>query len=913
MQRSPTTPCRAALASITVLVAAATAHADTADTNAPDTTEATTEATSEPYQAGAEPTPKAGPTAAASLRSVGAVRLASPVAIDGALDDEAWTQAPSTGGFWQREPDEGAPPEHPTEFRVLYDDEALYVGVRAHDSAPGEIRGRLTRHDTDSPSDWIMVGVDSYHDRRTSFTFGLNPAGVKRDLLVYDDTVEDPSWNAVWEGAANIDERGWTAEFRIPYGQLRFSAAAEQIWGLQVTRVIQRTREVSTWSPAPRNKPQYVSFFGQLDGIENINPPRRLELLPYLVTGARLADVDPGDPFHDRLGPEFGAGLDFQYGLTSNITLVGTVNPDFGQVEADPSEVNLSAQETFLDEKRPFFVAGVDIFKFGLSSGDGNGEQLFYTRRIGAPPRISADGDYVDQDPTTSILGAAKLSGKTGSGWSVGALAAVTGEEMAKVQDEGGVRREQVVEPLTSYGVLRVKKDLNGGRTSIGLAGTNVLRSLEGTGLADDYHQSAHAGGLRLAHRTADGGWSLDARLVGSLVLGEPEAIAATQEASQRYFQRPDADHLDYDPNRTSLTGGAFIGSLSKLAHPHVRGAVGFEARSPGFEINDLGFQRDADAVSGWMWLQLRDDRPGRYLRDRGINFNTWGYGNWAPDLLTVGANVNGWVTLKNLWGANGGLWGAVNRLDTSLLRGGPATRGSNRIGAWLNGFSDSRKPVHLESGGEVTVRPDSDSWSLYAYTNLATQARSNVSFRLGPFASLRSDDTQYVTTATDAVGADRYLLAQVEQTTVGLTARVDYTYSPTLSFQLYAQPFLAAGGYSDYKEPDQVRARSYERRFRSFAEGELMDTGDEIIVDRGGDGEDLRFERPDFNVRSLRSTAVMRWEYLPGSTVFLIWSHDRSGSSSDGHFRPGSELSGLADAEGEHVVLVKLSYWWSP
>ena len=490
---------------------------------------------------------KAGATADL-IRSVRASRRVGTVAIDGRLDETAWSAARASGQFWQREPNEGAPVQQDTEFRVLYDDDAIYVGVRAVDDQPSRVRGLLTRRDADSSSDWIIVGIDSYRDKRTSFTFALNPASVQRDLLIYDDVQEDDSWNAVWEGASSVDDKGWVAEFRIPYSQLRFASADEQTWGIQVARVVQRTQEVSFWSETPTSKQQRVSLFGRVDGIRDIKPSRRVELLPYTLGGARFAEVDDSDPFNDSASPEFGLGVDFQLGVTTNFTLSGTVNPDFGQVEADPSEVNLSANETFFPEKRPFFLEGADIFQFGLAQGDDDDavEQLFYSRRIGAPPHGEASGDsvYSQQDGTTNILGAGKLSGKTSRGWSVGVLTAVTAKEHAQVELSDGTERDELVEPLANYTVLRLKKDFNGGRTNLGGAMTGVHRSLADTGL-EFLHDSAYGGGVQLSHRSLTGRWLADARVMGSSVHGDPEALDETQRASQRYFQRPDAKHLD--------------------------------------------------------------------------------------------------------------------------------------------------------------------------------------------------------------------------------------------------------------------------------------------------------------------------------------------------------------------------------
>ncbi len=852
--------------------------------------------------------------AADALRRVRAARRAGDIAIDGQLDEAAWFAAGAATGFWQREPHEGQPVEHETEFRVLYDDAALYIGVRAADDEPHKVRGLLTRRDTDSSSDWILVGIDSYHDRRTSFTFALNPAGVQRDFLIYDDVMEDASWNAVWEGACSVDEQGWVAEFRIPYSQLRFASADEQVWGIQVARVVQRTQEVSFWTETPTSKQQRVSLFGEVEGIRDIKPSRRVELLPYTVGGARVADVDPDDPLNNEVSPELGLGVDFQLGVTTNLTLSGTVNPDFGQVEADPSQVNLTANETFFPEKRPFFLEGADIFQFGLSQGDGEDavEQLFYSRRIGAPPHGGASDDavYARQDATTNIIGAAKLSGKTSTGWSIGALTAVTSKEVADVELEDGGRDEQIIEPFANYTVLRLKKDFNNGRTNVGGAMTGVHRALDGTGM-EVLHDRAYAGGLQLSHRSRNSRWSGDARVVGSSVHGDAVALDETQRSSQHYFQRPDADHLDYDPTRTHMAGFGAMGVISYNGKSHWRGATGFDSRSPGLEVNDLGFQRNADYVVPWVWAQYRDEKSGDVLRRYHLNTNMWTSATWAPERTSTGGNVNGSFTFRNYWGVGGGININGDVLDTRLLRGGPAVKSSLAHGGWFNAWTDSRARVRGNIGGNWWLRSEGDSSNWSGFANASIQARSNLDITVGPFASLRVDDTQFVDEVADMSGAPHYVLARIDQTTVGMTLRLDYTVSPDLSLQVYAQPFVAAGAYTDYKEAEDPRAADYADRFHTFGDGEIDEVDGELRIDRDGDGvADFAFAPADFNFRQLRSTVVVRWEYRPGSTLFFIWSHDRSSVVEDGAFSLGSDLSELADERGEHVVLFKLNYW---
>ena len=846
-------------------------------------------------------------------RTARAARRQGAIELDGRLDDSAWAAAEPQSGFWQRDPHPGRPPVFRTEFRVLYDDEAVYVCVRAHDPEPARIRRLLTRRDVDSPSDWIYVALDSYFDRRTAFAFGINAAGVQRDMLLFNDVEEDPSWEAVWEAKARIDEEGWVAEFRIPYSQLRFSGEREQVWGMQVMRVVQRSRETSLWSPWPKESSQHVSLYGTLTGLSGISPGRRLELLPYVLGGARLYAADDGDPFHDGVDGLAGAGLDLKVGIGPSATVSATINPDFGQVEADPSQVNLGAGEVFFQEKRPFFLEGIDIFRFSLGQGDGDSsvESLFYTRRIGAPPRGQAVGDHVEAPGTTTIYGAAKLSGKSG-GWSYGLLDAVTGQEDALVATDGVDGEERViVEPLTNYAVGRGRKDLRGGATSVGLAATSVHRSLDGTGLSW-LHEEAYTGGLELSHRFWDEEWAADLRLAGSHVRGSAEAIDRTQRASQRYYQRPDADHLDYDPTRTSLSGTAWLWSFGRMAG-RWRFTVGGDGRTPGFEVNDLGFQRSADYYVQWLWGQYREIEPGEVLLDWGINHNAWSVWNLAGDHLNLGGNFNGWVNLRNHWGANGGVGVNVNRLDPTYLRGGPMVRRDPGLDAWGSVFSSSNHRVYGTLSASGFQVPASHSHGYNLSGSVTVVARSNLDVSLGPVFSVLVDDNQYVGEVTDADGEAHQILGRLRQVTTALTLRASYTFSPALSLQLYAQPFVSGGRFTEYKEPVAPRAGDYDDRYHTFGAGETEPVDDETLaVDRDGDGAaDFSFSLADFNVRELRSNLVMRWEYRPGSTLFLIWSHGRTSQSPDGRFLLGEDLSALADEPGEHVLLAKINYWF--
>jgi hypothetical protein len=866
----------------------------------------------------ASPQAAAGPQVGLRTR---AARRSTAIRVDGKLDEAAWATAPATRGFWQRFPNEGQPPELDTEFRVLYDDEAVYVGVHAHDDRPHEIRGLLTRRDVMSASDWILIALDSYHDRRTAFVFAINPAGVQRDLLIFDDAQEDSSWDAVWTAATAVGDRGWVAEFRIPLSQLRFAALERQEWGLQVLRQVGRSGEETAWTPMPRSSPKVVSSFGVLGGLDNVKQRQRMELLPYVSAGAGLLeDTDSDDPFDSTGELRGNVGLDVKYGLGSAFTLAATINPDFGQVEADPSQVNLSGRELFFPEKRPFFLEGIDIFRYSLGQGDGDGsvESLFYTRRIGAAPRLPAsdDWDYTDEPENTTIYGAAKISGKTAGGWSFGLLDALTAEETADYLDDEDpampVRRSRIIEPLTNYAVARVRKDLRAGKTQFGAVMTAVNRDLEGYA-ADYLHDQAYTGGVEVTHRFADDTWSTNLRLAGTWVHGSEAAIEETQRKLRHLYQRPDAEHVELDPTRTSLAGTALLFEIGKIDGGHWRFATGGDTRTPGFEANDLGFQRTGDYYVQWIWAQYRDDKPGGQLASYSVNLNGWGVTDWAPQLNNIGGNVNGGVTLKNQWGGGGGI--SVDRpyWSVAALRGGPALRSEPAWNVWGNLRSDPRRTVAFTSDGWLWRRGAGDSWEAGGNAGLTVQARSNLDVFVGPSFEVRTEDQQYIDELTDEADAPHYVFGRIRQVVTGMTVRGSWTFSPALSLQVYAQPYIASGVYAGYKEASDPGSRRYEDRYHEYATGEIaIDRANESIsIDRNRDGQsDFTFDLPDFNFRELRSNVVLRWEYLPGSAVFFIWSHGRSEEVSDGRYRGWDDLSALAQATGEHLVMVKANYW---
>jgi hypothetical protein len=827
--------------------------------------------------------------AALAARPAGAVEAApvatsSAIRLSGVMRPEVWDTATPISDFLQREPQEGAPPTERTEFRVVYDASTIYVRVRAFESEPGRIVGYLTRRDDDSPSDWIHVFIDSYHDRRTAYEFAVNPAGVKADRYWSNDTNEDKSWDAVWDVAVSRDAQGWTAEFRIPLSQLRYTPRDSATFGFAVAREIKRKNETVTWPLLARSATGFVSSLGNLIGLAMTAPPKRLELVPYSVadlTRQRTA----GNPLLKPSAPGSSFGLDAKYALTPGLTLTTTFNPDFGQVEADPAVVNLTAFETFFNERRPFFVEGSGTFQFSLDCFDGPCTGLFYSRRIGRAPQgtgnlPSGDNVYTDSPLQTTILGAAKVTGRVGR-FSIGAMQAVTQRESADVLD-GPRRFSQGVEPLTSYSVGRVRREF-ANQSSIGAMFTATKRPDGG-----DFRflpTDATAGGVDFDWRFKKR-YSVTGYLVGSRVAGDPEAITDLQENSRHYYQRPDLVSERLDPTRTFLSGTAGRIQLSKIGGQKVHFTSTASFKSPGFDIDDLGFFRRADERTTYNWLQIRSDVPSKHFRMRMINFNHWYSWNADGQRLQQWVNVNAHATWQSNWSMGTGVTINQRAIDDRLTRGGPGGLSDGFIVHWAYVNSDERKPIWFNSF-QIYGGDGHGSHLASADPSVRVRPMSAMTVEAGVHLEHNVNDYQWVNKVT-AAGADHFVFAHLNQTTVSLTGRLNYTMRPTLSLQLYAQPFVSGGAYGPFKELVDGHNPVYGQRYAPYA----------------------YTDNPDFNYKSFRTTNVLRWEYKPGSTLFVVWQQARGDTSSNGDFRFGRDFRGIFHVVPRNVLLVKLSYW---
>jgi hypothetical protein len=852
--------------------------------------------------------------------------IAATPRVDGRLDDAAWSTAAPATDFRQRSPRDGDPATERTEVRILYDNDAVYVGARMFDSEPARIAAQLGRRDDLGASDNFAVAFDSYHDHLTSFLFYVNPLGVKMDFVASGDFgFGDTGWDPVWEVATQRDSLGWTAEFRIPLSQLRFSGTATQIWGVNFERYVQRTGENSWWSYVPQTQQGYASNFGHVLGMADLPQPRRLEVVPY-VAGFEER-IDPGasnNPFNDGSREVGRIGLDLQYGLTSNLTLNATVNPDFGQVEADPAQVNLTAYETYFMERRPFFVEGADIFR-ATSPGNipVNGPEYLYSRRIGRSPQGWADdrgeGSFVDQPSNTTILGATKLSGRTGNGWSLGFLDAVTAREYA-TSDVAGARFRDQVEPLTNYGVLRAKRDFGSGATTLGFTATSVNRRIDDARL-DFLRTAAYAGGLDFHHRFPGSRFMGFATLGYSYIGGDTLAIQAAQRSSARYFQRPDADYVSYDPARTSLAGWNAAAGVSEEAGA-TKFAVGFQATSPGFEINDLGYMSRADRMSAIGKVVRLWTRPGRVFRMAQLQAMTSAGWNFGGNRTSTQASIMAYGQFVNFWNINGGFNASLRATSDVMTRGGPLAATLAGFSGNLCASSDTRRSLRLHAGTNFGRR-EMGGGNLGFHLEAEWQPSPMVLLAIGPNYYAGREPLQFVTSSAEASASATfgrsYLFAEIFQRTLDLTTRFNVTLTPALSIQLYVQPFIATGAYRNFKELSAPRSRDYlvYGQAAGSTQTPLTDatgavTGYALDPDGAGPRVSRQIGNPDFSSRSLRGNAVVRWEYRPGSTLFFVWTTNCSAYETNSRFDAVGDVGRLCQGRADNVFAVKANYWLS-
>jgi len=843
----------------------------------------------------------------APAKRVRASRLSGAVALDGRLDEPVWAGAAWIKDFVQKIPREGAPPSDSMQIAIVYDDDALYVGARMYSRDPSKIQAPLSRRDNTSQAEHLWVSFDSYHDRRTAYSFGVTASGVRMDWYHGTDNENDidMSWDPVWEARAHIDAQGWTTEMRIPFSQLRFNDQPIQVWGFNADHWNPATSEDVFWIPVPSNRSGWSSFMGELVGIEGIKPSRRLELMPYAAADARLQnDVDAADPFNSAANLGARAGADLKMGLGPNMTLDATVNPDFGQVEADPAVVNLSAFEVFFDERRPFFTEGSRLLR-------GNGPSYFYSRRIGASPTCNVGADFVQCPNNATILAAAKVTGRLATGMSLGVLGAATAREAARTYDLAtGEYGRTVIAPPTGYGVVRVQQEFGTSASVVGVTATTVQRDLDPV-LEPAYAHRAYSGGADWVLRWDRGAYEFRGYTGVTHLRGDSRALNRVQRSAVHYYQRPDADYIDYDSTRTTFTG-----TVGDLWFRKTKGNWLYDLQygweSPAYDPNDAGRLGSGDGRYGFGGIRYRQTKPTSWYQSYNLALSSQAEFDYGGDKQFHFNELYGDVTFKNFWNLSSYVDYLPGAFDHSLTRGGPTmatasswnwvVRLANNFGAknsWIGRVYYGEDELGGETyrlSGELSMRPS----TRFQFTATPNYLRD---------ITARQFVTRFAGSGPPETYGTRYVFARIDQSTFLIQLRANYTVGPDLTFELYAEPFAASGKYYGFGELAQ--ARTY--RLREYGtDGTTIardSAGDYTITDNGG-ADTLRIVNPDFNILSFNSNAVLRWEWRRGSTLYLVWAQGRFSEASTARHVGFRDLLDSFGAAGDHFLAIKASYW---
>ena len=815
-------------------------------------------------------------------------RTQQPPNIDGQLTDDCWQNAVWGNDFVQYEPNSGAAPSQQTQFAIAYDDNNLYVAIKALDTEPDKIVRRVSRRD-DSDGDWVAVGIDSYEDKMTAFVFIVSASGSKADLRQVEGNGEDESWDPIWEAKTSMQPDGWYAEMRIPYSQLRFGKKTDYRWGLEVMRQIYRLQERSLWQPIDKASAKFIGDFGTLEGIRNISPKKDIEIVPFALSQLTVSEKEAGNPFATGTRTKASVGVDGKVALTNDITLNFTVNPDFGQVEADPSVVNLTNFETYFSEKRPFFVEGSNIYHYPFDITNNERNKLFYSRRLGPEPQLSydkQDGEYVREPGRTNILGAVKVSGKTRRGTSIGILNAVTQKVYSEI-DRGGERSKYAVEPLSNYFVGRVEQDLDSGNLIVGGILTAVNRKIDEPQFGK-LATSAYTGGLNFTKYWNNKSYFIAARAFFSNLNGSKDAMLRMQESSARYCQRPDATHLELDSTRTSLSG--FGGSVNGGKTSGHFNFLGFSSwSSPGLEFNDIGFKPNADMFMNGVWAAWNEWRPKGIVNEHRFNGSWYNVRDFSGTSLGWGNEAFGYIQFTNYYDIAGGMNLDYAGLSNSMLRGGPSMKTPGAINSWFSIESDSRKKLSMEYDMSFAHGFENSRRSVSYGLDITYKPSNRLTLSLYPQFFKSTNLQQYVKTVSG--NNPTYILSSIDQNIASMSVRVNYGITPDMSLQWYALPYLFSGDYYDFKTVTDPQADKFTDRFTPM--------------------ETYPYANPDFHFLQFRSNLVYRWEYKPGSVLYLVWSQGRTVEGKDGSFRFKDYVSDLFKAAPQNDFLVKISYAW--
>jgi hypothetical protein len=853
-----------------------------------------------------------------TVRTIVAVPATEKITIDGVLSENVWKTV-GYGGFTQRDPHDGEAATEPTTVWVAFDHDNLYIAARLADSEPAKIVGRLGRRDEEAESDWFDVGVDPYHDRRSGYFFGVNPSGSIQDGTLSNDEEVDSIWDGVWQSAARVDNAGWTVEIRVPFDQLRFKRQDVYVWGVQFQRIIKRKNEEDHFAWVPKEESGLVSRFADLTGLVGIAAGRRLEVSPFALSRATLSPAEPGNPFRTGHDLASSAGFDLKGGLSSNLTLDLSVNPDFGQVEVDPAVINISDQETYYQEKRPFFIESASIFDFGRggpnvtrSIGWQNPE-FFYSRRIGRAPQRSPEGPgFYDMPDWTTILGAAKVSGKIGHDFNLGIISALTEREYAQIDNEG-VRSTTEVEPFSHYGVFRGLKEFKEGRSGLGFIGTSAIRDLRGGALEASLARSALALGVDgWTFLDKDRVWALAGWAGWTTVHGSAEAMTKLQLSSLHYFQRPDADWVEVDPNATSLSGWAGRVYINKQ-----KGNVVFNAAlggmSPGFEANDLGYHTRGDVMNGHVEAGYQTFHPGPVFRTWKVTSSY--YRNYDFGWNRVGEYIylDGKGQFLNYWTVALHYDYEPRKYSHYLTRGGPMAFYPAGATYSFNLASDDRRPLIVRLSAMYRWHP-TGGYTVTFGGGLTWKPSPNFSLSVGPSYSFRYAEGQWVRSVVDPLKTStygvRYVLSDIDQKTLPIEIRVNWTFTPRLSLQAYLQPYIGTGDFYAFKELHAARTFDFDYYGNGDSTIEFADGVYTVDPDGpAGPAAPFTFSDPDYSLKSLRGTVVLRWEYRPGSLLYFVWTQRRADYANPGDFDFWRDMGDLFQAPGENIFMIKFSY----
>lgn len=828
------------------------------------------------------------------------------IKVDAILDDDAWEAVEWTSDFVEWEPDNATAPTYQTRMKIVYDEKNLYVAFYCLDPNPDEIVRRMGRRD-DFPGDRVEINLDSYNDDRTAFSFTMSASGVKGDEFISNNNNFDTSWNPIWNFKTRIVEDGWIAEARIPLSQLRFGNSRDQVWGIQANRFYFNNQERSTWQPVPANPTGWVSEFGELHGLKELKPQKQLEIQPYTVGRFDSYEAQPGNPYRDGEDGDLTAGLDAKVGVTNDLTLDLTINPDFGQVDADPGAVALDGFEIFFEERRPFFVENKSVFDFGFANSQDN---LFFSRRIGRTPQGSANEPgtvFIDQPKNTTILGAGKFSGKTENGWTIGILESVTDREHAYTINTNGEEQEKLVEPLTNYFVGRLQKDFNDRNSYIGGMLTSTHRKLENQ--FSFLHTQAYSGGLDFKHNWKDRTYYVEGNAMLSHVKGSKESIASTQNSIVHLFQRVDADHVEVDPNRTSLTGTGGSLEFGKSGGGNWRYKAGGKWLSPELETNDIGFLRQADDIRQYMNIRRMFNQPTSWFRKAVLGFNQSSAFDFEGNYNRMQYELVGFVNYKNNWWTEAGGAHKPRIFINTFLRGGPRWRFNEENYFFLFSGTDRRKALSLKAG-YVHSDAQQDNFRFRKYVlGFNYQPLNSLSMSLDLNYEQNPNKTQYVAERSFQEQA-RYILGEIDQETISATFRLNYNINPNLTIQYYGQPFIFKANYSNLNYVVDATAADLNKRVAWYADEQVNFEDNTYLIDENVDQVvDYRISNPDFAFVQFRSNLVARWEYIPGSEIFLVWSQGLTGMGEvDNNFSTIVDNQ-LLRQKPQNTFLIKATY----